>query len=150
MYKIIVCSFAPRSFQGCANSNIMVPSFLYRFALISFLAVISASPLSKIIQRKEDALPPSQDPFYVAPAGYEKSPPGSILRSRPTPGPLGAFSWAPNLNILASYQLLYRTNDAHGEPIATVLSVLIPFKANMSRAISYQDYEDSASYVYFL
>jgi hypothetical protein len=31
---------------------------------------------------------PSQDPWYTAPEGFEKATPGTILRTRPTPGDL--------------------------------------------------------------
>lgn len=61
------------------------------------------------------------DAFYEPPAGYETSAPGTILKTRPIVAkalrlfPFGVKSW----------QLLYRTTDASGQPYAAVTTVLM-------------------------
>lgn len=115
-----------------------VPSVLIVF--VCFLALISAAPTAKLAV----PIPPSQDPFYQPPEGYENTAPGSILRFRNTPAPLAAFGSVKE-NIQASYQLLYRTTDAWGNPEATVTTVLVPSNARTDRLVSYQDFMDSAN-----
>lgn len=53
---------------------------------------------------------PSNDPFYNAPAGFEKAAVGEILQSRKTPKPItGVF--VP-VKIQNSWQLLVRSEDS--------------------------------------
>ncbi|KAG5985207.1 hypothetical protein E4U55_000452 [Claviceps digitariae] len=87
--------------------------------------------------------PPSQDEFYSVPEDIEQAAPGSILRYRSPPVAIGALGMA--LNLQASYQILYRTTDSLQNATATVLTVLIPPNADLSRVLSYQVPEDSAS-----
>lgn len=86
-------------------------------------------------------LPPDKDPFYVAPEGFENESPGSPLRLREVRKPPG-FRFLDN-ELCGVYQILYRTTDSHGGPIATVTTLLIPDGANFSRLLSYQIAEDS-------
>lgn len=86
---------------------------------------------------------PSVDPFYAVPDGLEKASPGTILRHRTPPGPIG--SPGRRLKLRSSHQILYRTTDSHRRATATVLTVLIPPNANLSRILSYQLPEDAAS-----
>ncbi|KAI8966326.1 LIP-domain-containing protein [Daldinia sp. FL1419] len=67
-------------------------------------------------------LPPSQDPWYKAPAGFETKEPGTILRIRPTPGNLGTFIG----NSSASYNILYRTTDSRYRPTWAVTTLIFP------------------------
>ncbi|XXH03304.1 hypothetical protein Hte_009702 [Hypoxylon texense] len=67
-------------------------------------------------------LPPSKDPWYKAPAGFEATQSGTILRIRPTPGNLTAAIG----NSSASYNILYRTTDSHLRPSWAVTTLLIP------------------------
>lgn len=57
-------------------------------------------------------LPPSQDPFYTAPAGFESASPGAILRLRSAPGNLTSIVG----NCSAAYNILYRTTDSQYKP----------------------------------
>uniref|UniRef100_A0A060T660 ARAD1B08712p n=1 Tax=Blastobotrys adeninivorans TaxID=409370 RepID=A0A060T660_BLAAD len=85
---------------------------------------------------------PSQDPFYIPEDNFNVFPNGTILRWRRSvqvPA-LAVFK----IDIEASYQLLYRTSDTHGNPIATVVTVLVPHDAANDKLLSYQVYEDSA------
>ncbi|KAI8081434.1 secretory lipase-domain-containing protein, partial [Halteromyces radiatus] len=88
-------------------------------------------------------LPPSKDPFYIPPMGYEKESPGTILRSRTlSTGTVDILSTFP-LNISKIVQLLYRTTDGLNEPITAVTTLLIPYGADYGKLVSYQVAEDS-------
>jgi len=63
--------------------------------------------------------PPSADPFYAPPAHLASYPPGTILRWRGVTIP-GVSNYS------AAYQLLYRTTNATGQPIATVTTLALP------------------------
>jgi hypothetical protein len=64
------------------------------------------------------------DWFYGAPSGFEKAAPGTILRYRKTPRPIGINDTA--VEVGDAWQVLYRTQDAEGQPEATVLTILKP------------------------
>ena len=85
---------------------------------------------------------PSIDPFYNAPAGFEKAAVGEILQSRKTPKPITAV-FVP-VKIQNSWQLLVRSEDSFGNPNVIVTTVMQPFNADPSKVASYQVYEDSA------
>ncbi|WP_067714688.1 lipase family protein [Nocardia yamanashiensis] len=90
-------------------------------------------------------VPPELDAFYNAPAdAIAGTPPGGIIKARQiTP----AFLSVLPFNIDA-WQLLYRTDDSHGAPIATVTTVLKPrgpAPADGLKLLSYQVAEDSTA-----
>ncbi|KAL3486299.1 secretory lipase-domain-containing protein [Aspergillus germanicus] len=85
---------------------------------------------------------PSEDPFYIPPTGWETTKPGSILRHR-VPGPLAAFGVA-KVNLHSAHQILYRTTDSFGNPIATVTTILVPHNADYTKLLSYQAAPDAA------
>ncbi|KAJ3497442.1 hypothetical protein NLG97_g1897 [Lecanicillium saksenae] len=89
-------------------------------------------------------LVPSKDSFYAVPNGLETSKPGDILRHRPAPAKIAAFGLAP-VHLDATFQLQYRTTDNVGNATATVLTVMVPHNADMSKVLSYQVAEDAAS-----
>jgi hypothetical protein len=64
------------------------------------------------------------DWFYDAPNGFEKEALGTILRYRKTPRPIGINNTA--VEVGDAWQILYRTQDAEGQPEATVLTILKP------------------------
>ncbi len=116
----------------------MSPSFLlggFVASLCMFLA--TASPFAK-----RDPLLPTEDPFYEAPAGYEDASPGAILRYRSPPSSFAAFGEIP-VKLHSAWQIQYRTTDSQGNPEAAITTILIPNNANVSRLVSFQDYEDS-------
>lgn len=80
-------------------------------------------------------IPPSDDSFYIPPKGFESAKPGDILNSRPVPGGLALLSLIP-LQLQGSYQLLYRTSDAQGNPTATVTTVLVPKNADFKKVVN--------------
>lgn len=97
-----------------------------------------------VLPLAQDApIPPSEDPFYQPPPGYEETEPGTVLRHRRPPFPISLFRSAP-IDLAATYQVLYRSSDTFGQPTATVSTILIPHNANMSKVISYQVVEDAA------
>lgn len=66
-------------------------------------------------------LPPDDDPFYAPPAGFESQAPGSVLRSRPVTVTVAGLPIP-----VRSTQMLVRTTDSSGQPIATASTVLVP------------------------
>lgn len=90
--------------------------------------------------KRSQALPPSSDPWYTAPEGYELASPGDILRNRTAPGNLVA---AVGSNCSAAYNLLYRTTASQGNATWAVTTVLVPKEAT-SALLSYQIPYDSA------
>ncbi|GAB5593412.1 hypothetical protein Unana1_08312 [Umbelopsis nana] len=101
-----------------------------------------AGPTLAAPARRAPVLPPD-DPFYTPPAGYESSPPGTILRTRPVPNKLAAFATFPQ-NVANAWQILYRTTDSLGNAQATVTTVMEPHNPDRSKLLSYQVAEDSA------
>lgn len=83
-------------------------------------------------------VPPSQDPFYQPTGDWKSTAPGAILAHRPVPNPL------PKAKYSAAYQLLYRTTDALGNPIATTTTVIIPANADFAKLLSYQVVYDTS------
>ncbi|KAH8900256.1 LIP-domain-containing protein [Thozetella sp. PMI_491] len=68
-----------------------------------------------------DAIPPSIDPWYRAPYGWEQTDPGDVLKVRQAP--------LLNLtvgNALAAYQILYRSTDSEYNPSWDVTTLFIP------------------------
>jgi len=109
------------------------------------LLFCSQVALGGLLQRATP-VPPSQDPFYQPPAGYENTEPGTILRSRPAPAPLEVLSLVP-VNIKQVTQLLYRTNNALGKPEVTVTTVMVPEDADYGKVVNYQVAEDSGGQI---
>ncbi|MGB3481237.1 MAG: lipase family protein [Mycobacterium sp.] len=80
---------------------------------------------------------PHLDPFYVPPTGFEHAEPGTVLRSRDVE--LAFFGLIPQR--FTTTQLLYRTTDLHGDPEATVTTVLVPAERSTDQLcplVSYQ------------
>jgi hypothetical protein len=83
---------------------------------------------------------PDDDPFYVPPAGFESTSPGTILRSRSvTVTGLGI----PLL--VRSTQMLVRSTDAKDQPVAVVSTLMVPATPYVGTRplLSYQTATDS-------
>ncbi|QPG95518.1 hypothetical protein C2857_001050 [Epichloe festucae Fl1] len=106
-------------------------------------ALLSAWALALALTARAAPALPSVDPFYAVPDGLEKVSPGTILRHRTPPSRIG--SPGRLLKLRSSHQILYRTTDSLRRATATVLTVLVPPNANLSRILSYQVAEDAAS-----
>ncbi|TQV99025.1 secretory lipase [Cordyceps javanica] len=122
--------------------------FILRKASLALAAVLvslvsAAPPIPAALHDRGTTLRPSDDPFYHVPEGLEEIAPGAVLKHRPPPAKIAAFGFDP-LNLDATYQILYRTTDSLGNATATVLTVLVPHNADMSKVLSYQVAEDAA------
>jgi hypothetical protein len=107
------------------------------------LAAMCAALVVMSVQAVAAAVPvPSADPFYTPPANLAGYAPGTVLRSREV-----TVDGLTNVASTTAYQLLYRTTDATGQPIATVTTLLLPSRpaAGVRDLLSYQPAEDSLS-----
>jgi hypothetical protein len=95
---------------------------MYALLIVSsFLSATFAADLGNILAAPVPPLPPSKDPFYTAPYGYENTVPGAVLRVRIAPGLAKAIA-----NCSAAYNILYRTTDSNYKPAWAVTTLLIP------------------------
>lgn len=96
-------------------------------AAVGFEDDASTMSNGKIITRQSpqssEPIPPTSDPFYTAPKGYQKASPGDILRIREAPGNLTTLL-GPNCS--AGYNILYRTRNSQYKPDWAVTTVLLP------------------------
>ncbi|KAI0388777.1 LIP-domain-containing protein [Xylariaceae sp. FL0594] len=115
------------------------------------------SPLGFAEAGKAEPLPPSRDPWYSAPEGFETATSGTVLRLRIAPGNLTTEIVK---NASAAYHILYRTTDSLHQPSWAVTTLFIPttFHATPSgkkALISYQfaynsaDVDSSPSYGFY-
>lgn len=76
-------------------------------------------------------LTPDQDPFYVPPANWQLTTPGTILRSRSVFIPMALLS--------TNTQMLVRSTDAKGQPTTVVSTLMVPWAGLANRPlVSYQ------------
>ncbi|PHH75705.1 hypothetical protein CDD80_2162 [Ophiocordyceps camponoti-rufipedis] len=111
-------------------------------------AVLLASPAISELSRGNDHeyVPlPSEDPFYQIPPEADTAKPGTILKHRFLPSGLSAFGISFDKFFSYKQQILYRTTGQDGEPVATVLTVLVPQNPDYTKVVSLQVAEDTAS-----
>ncbi|KAM0193448.1 hypothetical protein ACHAPI_007769 [Fusarium lateritium] len=94
----------------------------------------------------QEALPPSQDPWYTAPAGFEFKQPGDVLRIRSVPKLVSVVEKSS-----AVYHILCRSTDSRGQPSWAVTTLFIPSWFYRSRAgkaalLSYQFAYNTANF----
>ncbi|ROW03445.1 hypothetical protein VSDG_01537 [Cytospora chrysosperma] len=89
---------------------------------------------------KRAAIPPSEDPWYTAPDGYESTSPGTVLRNRTATG-LPSIAGS---NCSAAYQLLYRTTASQGNATFAVTTIFVPSSDPVDALLAYQIPYDSA------
>jgi hypothetical protein len=126
-----------------------LPQSLILLIVSSFYLILSlnASPIklaSSLVDRST-LVPPSLDPFYTPPSGYEKKPLGFILATRQVQ--VAQYGLLPE-NVQAAYQILYRTSQWDNTASATVATVLIPYNAIHSpstQIVGYQIAEDAVT-----
>ncbi|TDB97526.1 lipase family protein [Actinomadura sp. 7K534] len=75
----------------------------------------------------QDAKPPAEDPFYRPPEPLPEGASGDIIRSRPAAFTVDPFGGSPVQDV-TSWQVLYRSENVHGTPIAVSGIVLVPTK----------------------
>jgi hypothetical protein len=68
------------------------------------------------------AIPPSKDPWYTAPKGFEHAAPGTVLRIRTDPSNITAV--VPEA--AAVYNILFRTTDTRYRPSWAVTTFFLP------------------------
>lgn len=123
------------------------------FKQTAILALLSTQTLAIPLAQQVVPTLPSNDAFYNVPGNADQFAPGAIISHRPPPSPIRAFRKLP-FNLKEAHQILYRTTDSHGNATATVLTVFVPYFADYSKVLSYQNAEDAAylncapSYVY--
>ncbi|KAL5364478.1 secretory lipase-domain-containing protein [Aspergillus floccosus] len=113
------------------------------FILLHFLLLNPLFVWAMPASSSNGPLRPTDDAFYRPPSGFEDMAPGTILRYRPPPSPIAAFGFVKS-NLHSAYQVLYRTSDSFGNPIATVTTILIPHNADFNKLHSYQVAQDAA------
>jgi len=139
-------------------------------ALRRALAVVLVLAAGLIGTAKAQQIPlPQNDPFYVPPAGYEGLPNGTVLNNRQIVAeyllpPLNTtlttvfgdaaavllpqLTQLQNLKIDA-WQVLYKSTDGKGQPVAEAATVLVPHGSwtggGTRPLVSYQIAEDSLS-----
>ncbi|KAH8901246.1 LIP-domain-containing protein [Thozetella sp. PMI_491] len=89
-------------------------------------------------------IPPSQDPFYRPPCGFQNAAPGTVLRSRVATNLTSIIA-----NSSAAYNILYRTTDARGQPSWAVTTLLEPTaisEQSPKKLVSYQIAYDTPSF----
>lgn len=83
-----------------------------------WLGLSIAEPRSRACQLRKRAstcagpVPPSRDPWYTAPLGYENTKPGTVMRVRVAPGNLSKAIGSTS----ALYHILFRTTDSQYTP----------------------------------
>jgi hypothetical protein len=90
------------------------------FGLCAVPQVMGAAVIREAEQVQ--VLPPSQDPWYTAPHGYEAKKPGSILRIRPAPGNLTTVVH----NTTGAFNILYSTTDSRDRASWAVTTLFLP------------------------
>ncbi|MGJ6124573.1 lipase family protein [Mycolicibacterium sp. Y3] len=112
-------------------------------AAVSDADWIGAAPHEALDRSARPQLP-KDDPFYVAPAGFQHAAPGTVLRSREVE--LAFLGLIPQQ--VRAVQLLYRTTDMNGNPEAAATTVVIPAERGPERVcpvVSYQCAIDAIS-----
>ncbi|KIL85043.1 hypothetical protein FAVG1_11916 [Fusarium avenaceum] len=102
-------------------------------SLLNFwLVLITAIPSAHLYEQvaSDAPLPPSKDPWYTAPPGFEDALPGTVLRVRHAPGNLTRVIG----NSSAAYNILYRTTNSHYSPTWAVTTLLVPQLGRNSNA----------------
>lgn len=114
-------------------------SFISLALAAIFASTATAAPAGPTLQKR--ALPPSLDPFYDPPAGFESAEPGTIFKNRTV-----VASFLGTLPVpVETYQLLYRSTAIDGSAIAEVTTIFVPEGAATDRFVSFQTAYDSAN-----
>ena len=121
---------------------LVLPLLLSMIATLTVgTSVAPAAPAPAPAQAAAAIPPPDDDPFYDPPPGFEATAPGTVLAKREVrvstyliPTPVRAF------------QILVRTTDSTGRPVATVSTVMVPVNApppGQRTLLSFQNAIDS-------
>ncbi|MFE3187580.1 lipase family protein [Nocardia sp. NPDC059240] len=127
--------------SSCGATSSAIKRSQLRSALIAASAVLYLAGTPTAVGTADPVLTPQSDPFYTPPAGWDSQAPGTILNSRP----VEVASMGPQAQDADAWQLLYRTTDVDGNPMATVTTVLRPRNGQVKGLISYQAAEDASA-----
>jgi hypothetical protein len=100
----------------------IMSTFITFLTWVMLAVICSTTHTTLQPQEVEIPLPPSQDPFYTAPVGYEDNEPGTILRIRLAPGNLSTITG----NCSTIHNIVYRTTDSRYEPSWAVTTLFTP------------------------
>jgi hypothetical protein len=154
--KAIAVPFPPdrvdTNFDSLARISKMAKTFLsFFFALL--LTFVTATPLSSpassekthSFQKRRDLPPlPNNDEWYAAPDNVADLLPGDIIKWRNVPNPISLDNVSP-IRPQAAYQIQYRTTNSVGDPMASVVTAIIPFNPSPDHLFAYAYFSDSAS-----
>lgn len=101
--------------------------------ILVFITLVSGA--SVLDKRAVDPVPPSQDPFYQPPAGFESKAPGTILAYRQIPIPTIFLLLSVQVT-KAVYQIQFRSNDTHGNPIAAITTLFVPIAGDANKVFT--------------
>lgn len=118
---------------------------VYLVFITLLCAIYAAPPPLKSMLKARDFLPtpPSQDPFYSPPPGYESQPLGAILKTRKLDHTVGLV--VIPFQIKEVYQFIIRSEDTFGNPLAVATALYIPYNADPNKLLSYQVAEDASN-----
>ncbi|MGS2809871.1 lipase family protein [Nocardia sp. MW-W600-9] len=119
----------------------MVKRGRLRSAVIAASAVLCLTGTPMAVGHADPLPIPQNDPFYTPRSGWDSAAPGTILNSRP----VEVASLQPQAQDADAWQLLYRTTDTDGRPMATVTTVLRPRTGQVKGLISYQPATDASA-----
>lgn len=116
-----------------------IGKFSYLFVVLAalFIAAVSAAPAEVVKQG------PSRGDWAYPPNGWKDEEPGTVLKTRKiVPHELGIFK----INA-TGYQALYRTSGHNSsDPMATIMTVLVPNNASLDKVVIANTPEDAAAY----
>lgn len=96
---------------------------LFQSLILGYLAAGIVALNVKPITQSIVPPPPSQDPWYTAPPGFENAAPGTVFKIRNAPGLASHMT-----NASAAYNILYRTTDTNYQPSWAVTTLYVPLK----------------------
>ncbi|MDO3647818.1 lipase family protein [Nocardia mangyaensis] len=108
---------------GQSRVRVTVRSSIARLAVMVAMAIVASVVVAPATRAEESILPagsvvPDLDPFYRAPADIGSYRDGQLVASR---------EFAARMPVaVRAWQLSYRTNDSHGNPILAVTTVMVP------------------------
>ncbi|NNH69270.1 triacylglycerol lipase [Nocardia uniformis] len=109
--------------RGPGRDRDTVRSSIARVVVTAALLAVASVTVAPETSAEGPALPagsvvPDQDPFYAAPADIGTYPDGRLVAAR---------EFDPRMSVpVRAWQLSYRTNDSHGNPILAVTTVMVP------------------------
>ncbi|MFJ4659023.1 lipase family protein [Nocardia sp. NPDC088792] len=127
--------------SSCGATCSMVKRGQLRSVLIAVSAVLCFTGTPMAVGSAVPLPTPQDDPFYTPPSGWDSDAPGTILNSRP----VEVASMGLPAQDADAWQLLYRTTDTAGQPMATVTTVLRPRTGQVKGLITYQVAEDASA-----